>query len=167
MGKKVNKTGRSHAETQHVRIYHWLMKTAAWRELGALERAIYLEIGRKFNGSNNGAIGYSVPDAAQTFKVGKSTAARALLALQKTGFIVCTTKGAFSVKHRRATEWRMTEFKCDVTHELASKDFTRWLPAVPVIGRHKQNTVPVEGPTVPVAGQQGTRDGTTRGKKSL
>jgi hypothetical protein len=89
---KVNKTGRSHAEVHHVRIYHWLMKTAAWRHLGALERAVYLEIGSRFNGSNNGTIGYSIRDAAETFKVGKSTAARTFQVLQETGFIVCTTR---------------------------------------------------------------------------
>jgi len=37
-------------------------------------------------------------------------------------------KGAFNVKHRLATEWRLTEFNCDVTHALPTKDFARWSP---------------------------------------
>ena len=39
-----NKTGRSKGEPRHVRIYHWMMDTAAWQSLNATQRAIYLEM---------------------------------------------------------------------------------------------------------------------------
>jgi hypothetical protein len=104
------------------------MKTEAWQSLGALERAIYIEIASRYagDGSNNGRIGYSVREAAATFKVGKSSAARALAILQDRGFIVARQKGAFTLKVRHSTEWRLTEFGCDVTGELPTKEFTRW-----------------------------------------
>lgn len=163
MSRKHDKTGRSKGTPRHVRLYHWMLKSPAWAHLGALEVAIYLEIVSRYagEGSNNGRIGYSVREAAARFKIGKTTASRAIHKLEETGFIVCTTKGGFNVKIRRATEWRLTEFRCDVSGEMASKDFMRWQPTVPVAKPKAQNTVPVAGPTVPVVGQHGTHSGTT------
>lgn len=37
-------------------------------------------------------------------------------------------KGAFSLKQRNSTEWRLTEFASDVTRDLATKDFLQWTP---------------------------------------
>jgi hypothetical protein len=47
------------------------------------------------DGSNNGRIPYSVRDAAAEFRVGKTTAGRALNSLEAHGFVVPITKGAF------------------------------------------------------------------------
>jgi DNA-binding transcriptional regulator YhcF (GntR family) len=138
---RVNKKGRHTREKRHVRLYHWLMQTNAWRSLDATGRAIYIEIAARYAGpgSNNGRIPYSVRDAAKTLKIGKSTAARALKQLQERGFIVAITKGAFSRKLKHATEWRLTEFPCDITHDLATKEFARWSPEI-------QKAVPMGGP---------------------
>jgi hypothetical protein len=72
--------------------------------------------------------------------------------LQDRGFIVIMTNGAFSRKNRHATEWRLTEFNCDVTNALPTWEFARW--------RESQNTVPGAGLTVPVAELNGTCSGT-------
>jgi hypothetical protein len=56
------------------------------------------------------------------------TASRALLRLQDRGFIVAVKKGAFSLKRRHATEWRLTEYPCNATGEGASEDFRHWRP---------------------------------------
>jgi hypothetical protein len=50
--------------------------------------------------------------------------------LVERGFIVAVTRGGFNVKdkQRQSTEWRLTEFNCDVTGSLPSKDFARWSP---------------------------------------
>ena len=42
MSKRSDKTGRTKGETHHVRLYHWLMKTPAWKALKALDRAVYI-----------------------------------------------------------------------------------------------------------------------------
>jgi hypothetical protein len=58
-----------------------------------------------------------------------SKAAAALISLQELGFVVVTQKGGFNRKGdaaRYATTWRLTEFNCDVTLRLASKEFMRW-----------------------------------------
>ena len=146
---------------RHVRLYHYLMQTEAWQGLRALERSIYIEIAARYagDGSNNGTIGYSIREAASTFKVGKSSAARALEILQDRGFIVVRKKGAFSLKNRHSTEWRLTEFGCDLTGALPTKEFTRW-------SAKNQKPVPAEAPTVPLPGLIGTRGGTEHLKTS-
>jgi hypothetical protein len=59
-------------------------------------------------------------------KCGKHAADRALVELQDRGFIVVTKRSGFNLKTRIATEWRLTEFTCDINGTFASKDFTRW-----------------------------------------
>jgi hypothetical protein len=142
---------------RHVRLYHYLLKSPAWQELSANARSIYIEISRRYagDGSNNGNIPYSVREAAASLRIGKSTAGRAIEELQKNGFIVMAKPGAFSLKTRHATEWRLTEFPCDVTGQSATKDFMRW-------SLQKQNSVPLAGLTVPVVGPNGTCGGTER-----
>ena len=126
----INRTGRSTKEPRHVRLYHWLMQTPAWKSLNGNQRAIYVEMAALYRGpgSNNGRIPYSTRQGAESLRIGKSTAARAFAALQERGFIVARIKGAFSLKLRHATEWRLTEFPCDVTNQSPTKDFARWPP---------------------------------------
>jgi hypothetical protein len=64
-------------------------------------------------------------------------------------------RGAFSLKKRHATEWRLTEFPCDVTHAIPTKDFMRWKPATKI-----QNSVLQVEPTVPVVKPNGSSNGT-------
>ena len=131
------------------------MATDAWRSLDATARAIYVEMASRYGGtgSNNGRLPYAVREAAVSLRIGKTTAARALKELQDRGFIVPTTKGAFSLKRRHATEWRLTEFPCDVTHALPTKEFSRWSPEM-------QNAVPPQTSKVPLAAPNGLYNGT-------
>ena len=124
------KKSRGDHTPRHVRICHYMMATPAWKSLGAVERAMYIDIAARYAGpgSNNGRIGYSIRCAAKELGIGTSTAKRKLDVLVDRGFIVAMTKGAFSLKARHATEWRLTEFPCDVTGELATKEFMRWTP---------------------------------------
>jgi DNA-binding transcriptional regulator YhcF (GntR family) len=124
---------RDHAP-RHVRLYHYMTNSPAWHDLNAVARAIYIEIAKRYAGvgSNNGRIPYSVREAAKELTIGTATASRALAALVDHGFIVPITRGAFSCKIRHATEWRLTEFACDVTNTLiGTKDFMRWAPPSP------------------------------------
>jgi len=106
-------------EARHVRLYHTMLKSAAWRDLDACAKALYVEISSRYGGvgSNNGRIPYSVREAATALKVGKTRAADAFGDLQEHGFIFPETKGAFSRKVRHATEWRLSEFPSDVNSE--------------------------------------------------
>ncbi len=154
-----DRTGRSKKWPRHVRLYHWLMATAAWKSLNGNQRAIYLDMAARYDGKNNGTIPYAVRDAADGLHVSKATAARDLAVLRERGFIVPVTKGAFSLKQRLATTWRLTEFNCDVTHDLPTKDFARWSPEI-------QNTVSPQTRTVPVVKPNGTCSETVTPKPS-
>jgi DNA-binding transcriptional regulator YhcF (GntR family) len=153
---KPNRTGRSDRESRHVRLYHWMIETPAWRDLSGNARAIYIGISSRYRGlnSNNGRIPYSVREAATELAISPATASREFHSLTDHGFIFPVTKGAFSVKSRRATEWRLTEFPCDITGALASKEFARWRSI------EIQNTVSVVKPTVPVVKPNGARSET-------
>lgn len=152
MSKRHDSKGRSTTPQRYVRLMHWFMNTPAWNSLDGNQRAIYVAMAKHYNGSNNGRIHYSVREAVKSLPIGKTTAARALLVLQERGFIVPVTKGAFSVKIKLATEWRLTEFDCNVFGEDASKDFVRWLPNIQNTVPLQPTTVPLQTSSVPVAG---------------
>jgi hypothetical protein len=128
--RRHNTTGRVNKISRYVAMSHWLMKTPAWHSLDCVSRCAYIELASRYAGpgSNNGRIPYSLREMAEALGCSKATAMRAMERLQNRGFLVMTKQGAFSVKVRSATEWRLTEFGCDVTGELATKDFARWEP---------------------------------------
>jgi DNA-binding transcriptional MocR family regulator len=110
----------------------WLMDSPAWRSLPCNARALYLQLAKRYNGSNNGRISYSVRQASQELNLGKHATVRAFQALQNRGFIVCTKKGAFSWKTVcEASEWRLTEYDNNFPPQHASKEFMRWRPPEP------------------------------------
>ena len=113
---------------RYVRLTHRMMQTQAWQGLDRNARAVYVELAMLYRGNNNGSIGFSARQAARSIRVSKATAARAMIVLQDRGFIVATTKGRFDLK-RHATEWRLTEFRCDLTGQPASRDFETWVTA--------------------------------------
>jgi len=105
-----------------------MMRTEAWRSLDCVARCAYIEMAARYagRGSNNGRLPYSLREMAEALNVSKMTALRAFHKLQERGFIVETKHGAFSLKLRHATEWRLTEFEDDRTGALATKDFAQW-----------------------------------------
>jgi hypothetical protein len=121
-----------------------MLNAPAWQSLDSNARAIYIELAQRYAGpnSNNGRIPYSVREAGTALKISRATACRALSALVDRGFIVPTVKGAFSLKKRHATEWRLTEYPCDITHAaIGSKEFVRWQPPTPAeIERRRVDT---------------------------
>jgi hypothetical protein len=129
-------------DARHVRIYHYMSKTPAWKSLNGNERATYLLLSERYMGLNNGKIPYSVREIAIDLRICRDTAARCLKRLQERGFIVAMTKGAFSLKKRHATEWRLTEHVCNVSGHGPTSEYRDWRPEI-------QNTVPVVGPIGP------------------
>ena len=88
------------------------------------------QIARRYNGTNNGRIAFGCRDAEKALHIGRRAALRARTDLQNRGFIVATKTGAFNLKVRHSTEWRLTEFRCDVTGAPATSDFMHWQPQV-------------------------------------
>ena len=111
---------------RHVRLHHWMMDTAAWQSLDGVAQALYVQIARRYNGTNNGRIAFGCRDGEHALNMGRHGTSDALADLQHRGFIVATRKGSFSQKTRHSTEWRLTEFRCDVTGTPATNDFVHW-----------------------------------------
>lgn len=148
MSRKQDKRGRSKKEGRFLKLDHWLMDTDAFRHASAYAQALYGHLKRRYAGpgTNNGKLYLSVREAATLLNCSKSTAAIAFQELIELGFIRVSKPSGFSVKHRAATEYRLTEFTCDVTGELATKEFAKWKPEI-------QNTVQHMGHTVQHVGQ--------------
>lgn len=127
---KLTKIGRSDKAPRHVRLHHWMMETAAWQSLSPVDRALYVELASRYNGpgTNNGRIPYSVREAAHRLHIGKTNASGSFARLQERGFIIVMREGKFDRKIRHSSEWRLTEFPCDLTGEMATKNFVRWIP---------------------------------------
>ena len=115
MSKKQDREGR---KDRYFVLHHFMLKTDAWRALSAPARAVYIQIGFRYDGFNNGRIAFSVRDAASECGLAKDTANRAFKELVDLGFIEETRHGGLSRKTRIASEWRMTAFKCDLTGNL-------------------------------------------------
>ena len=116
-------------EARHVRTYHSMMTTPAWRDLSCYARAGYLEISMRYGGpnSNNGRIPYSVREMAGNLNISTPTARlRVFKELQEHGFIVETRRGRYGRKRTYASEWRLTEFKCDVTGQAPTHAYQHW-----------------------------------------
>ena len=123
-------------EARHVRLYHSMMVTDAWRALGCYARAGYLELSMRYGGegSNNGRIPYSVREMAKNLNISPPTAQRRVFKqLKEHGFIVEKRRGRYGKKRTYASEWRLTEFKCDLTGEAATHAYRRWQGSAPPI----------------------------------
>ncbi|WP_192384094.1 hypothetical protein [Mesorhizobium silamurunense] len=126
-------------------IEGYLIRSTAWQHATPNDRALYLELKWRYDGFNNGRIGLSIRDAADALGIGKNAVSMSFSNLQSKGFVAVVTKGAFSVKVKRATEWLLTEYKCDVTGELPRKDFMRWRPEEKITVLSQVRSVPPQG----------------------
>lgn len=155
MPNRQNKKGRSKTAGHFVMLTAFMLNSAAWRALKPAERAVYVELRRRYYGQNNGSIALSVRDAAERCNINKDTARKALSRLQELGFIECATPGGFSLKLRHATEWRLLDERCDKTGALPTKAFMRWRP---VASESKARSEDVPN-TVPSNRTDGTQSG--------
>ncbi len=132
-GKSRKRRGKS----KFVALDGYLYRSAAWLDLGCVERCLYIELKIRYDGFNNGRIGLGCREAAEALNVSRNTANRSFQTLERRGFIAVARPSGFNVKGRAATEYRLTEFKCDLTGELPTKDFTKWV-------QQEKSTVPPE-----------------------
>ena len=109
-------------------LEHYLLNSPAWRSLSLAARAVFIEMARSYVPGRNGRLAMSARMLAEGLPISRATAARALQDLAARGFIEAVRPGGFNMKagEGRATEWRLTLHKCDVTGERASRAFMRW-----------------------------------------
>jgi hypothetical protein len=114
---------RAEKKDRYFQLHHYMLKTGAWKALSAPARAVYIQIGSRYDGFNNGKIALSVRDAANECDMASNTANRAFHELVERGFIEETRHGGLSRKTRIASEWRLTAYKCDLTGALKTCAF--------------------------------------------
>ncbi len=142
---KHDKRGRttSHFAGPFVGIETGMMGSPAWRHLEGDSVKLLLDImsRTKHDGSNNGEVSYSTREAAALLRGTKNTAAKRFQQLVAHGFLVETQKGAFSVKCRLATTWRVTLLPHFQGGKLepATREYQRWRPCQEA--SKKKNTV--------------------------
>lgn len=120
--------GRSKTGDRFVCLRHFLMDSPAWLSLTPGARVVYLELLRRYNGSNNGYLGLSARDAAHLCRLNKDTVTRVISELREKGFIELVTPGGFSYKARHSAEYRLTAEICNRTGAPPSKAFMKWRP---------------------------------------
>lgn len=111
---------------RHVQLSEWLQATEAWSTMSPGPRALYVEIKRRFNGSNNGHIIFSHRDAAQALNVHRNTVGAWFQELQSRGFIRMMQPphlGPSGVG--KASIWALDEEPTD-DKKPARKRFTTW-----------------------------------------
>lgn len=94
-----------------VQLFHWLMATEAWETMPPGPRTLYLELKKRYNGHNNGAIFLSHRDAAKACSVHRNTVGGWFQMLEERGFIFLT-KGPHlgPVGVGIAATWALTEY---------------------------------------------------------
>jgi DNA-binding transcriptional MocR family regulator len=104
----------------------WLQASEAWRTMKPGPRALYVEIKRRFNGRNNGAIILSHRQAADALAVHRNTVGPWFEELEARGFI-WMAQGPFLGPSGigQASVWGITE---EVTQDMkpARKSFMAW-----------------------------------------
>ena len=72
---------------RHVQLPEYLQATEAWATLKPGPRALYIELKRRFNGTNNGRIILSHREAATALNVHRNTIGSWFATLEERGFI--------------------------------------------------------------------------------
>ncbi len=144
MANQQNRKGRSRHGPPFVALRKYMLNSPAWIFLSPVARAAYVELECVYNGANNGSLAMSVRRLSERLGRKKNTAARALRELDDAGFIEPVSMGTFSRKNRRATEYRLTVHRCDLSGHRPSMRFMQWAPPDPQ-SRQKDRTVSPRG----------------------
>lgn len=105
----------------HVRLYHYLVKSHAFRALSPSARCLYIDLRLQLRATNNGDISAAKTDLEKLGWTSSATISRALKELVAAGFIAVTRPGGFPA--RTPTLYRFTDLD---TYERRDKG----IPAV-------------------------------------
>lgn len=116
---------------RHVQLHEWLQASEAWAAMSPGPRALYMELKRRFNGSNNGEIYLSHREAAKALNCHRNTVGTWFQSLEEWGFIALTVAPHLGPSGiGKASKWRLEELPTP-DGKPATKGFMQW--------REKQN----------------------------
>jgi len=111
---------------RHVQLSEYIQASEAWASLKPGPRALYIELKRRFNGSNNGEIFLSHRDAANALNAHRNTVCGWFDELQARGFIRLRTPPHLGPSGiGRASKWALEEMPT-MDGKPAGKAFMRW-----------------------------------------
>jgi DNA-binding transcriptional MocR family regulator len=111
---------------RHVQLPEWLQASEAWQSLKPSPRALYVELKRRYNGGNNGAIFMSHRDAATALNVSRNTVGPWFRELEDKGFIRLTQAPHLGPSGiGQASMWALTELPTKGS-KSPTKDFMSW-----------------------------------------
>jgi hypothetical protein len=116
MNKRPHRSGR-----RFLRLWTNVKRSAAYHGVSLGARATLIELLDKYTGANNGLIPMSVSDLVDRLGCSRESALRYLAELDDAGLAHPMRLGTW--RGRRATEWRLTFYRCDKTGELPR---TQW-----------------------------------------
>ena len=119
-------TGRGDSKGQYIGLGYPTIRSPAWRSLSGAAIKVWCELRSRYHGGNNGRLSLSLDEGARLLHLSKSTVRRALGELESRGFIVLTRKGRWY--GRKASEWRVTDRRCDTDGTFPTYDWKRWRP---------------------------------------
>ena len=120
----MGKRGKRGNEGKYVQLHEWFLQCESWQSLGVGPRALYVELKRFFNGSNNGTIFLSHRDAANALNCNRQTAGRYFQELEEWGFIKQTCGPCLGPSGKgKAAQYALTELPVESTP--ATKEFMR------------------------------------------
>lgn len=120
---KHDRKGRSLFSGRYLALPFDVLDSAAFVELSVASRAILIEIGRVYNGHNNGQLALSVRQAAQRCGISKDTVSRAIQELEDAGFIETVEKGGFRQGPKYASTFRLLWLRCDLSGKIPTRRY--------------------------------------------
>lgn len=113
----------------YIQLHRWFLDCDAWRSLNVYARCLYVEIKRRYNGKNNGAISMSYREAQELVGCSNKPIPAAFRDLIEKGFIKQERRGSFKGTPF-ATTWILTELPQDEPERslVPSKEFMSWKP---------------------------------------
>jgi len=125
MGSKPYKANKKGAG-RHVQLPEYLQACAAWARLKPGPRALYVELKRRYNGSNNGQIILSHRDAAIALNVSRNTVGPYFAELETRGLIMMTRAPYLGPSGiGQASLWALQELPT-ADGKPATRAFVRW-----------------------------------------
>ena len=118
-----NRKGRNENYANFIWFDRYILRSEAWRKLNGTSAKVLINLMARYKGDKNGDISYSAREAADECGITKTTANIALRDIEDKGFTECMDRGAFTVKHKEASTWRLTMYPCD--GNPATKEFMR------------------------------------------
>lgn len=118
---KMLKNGRTKVKDRFVMLTYDILNSPAWEGLSTQARAVLIQIAKRYNSKNNGALAASVRDLAAECRINKDTVGVAIRALVEAGFLEIVQEGSFKYKKRHAAEYRLTWFQCNQTGARGSR----------------------------------------------